>query len=234
MHQDLINCKLCLRLTKWCQTVAKEKRAAYTGETYWGRPVPSFGDSKARILIVGLAPGAHGANRTGRMFTGDRSGDWLFGALHSVDLASQPTSVSRNDGLKLNDTYITAVVHCAPPDNKPTIEERDRCLPYLVQELEELRNVRVIVALGSFAWDGTLLALNQLELTTKPKPKFGHGVETMIGPYHLIGSYHPSQQNTFTGKLTKPMLRSIFERAKTISSTAGSRRPSRSSLAPRA
>jgi uracil-DNA glycosylase family 4 len=169
--------------------------------------VPGFGDPAARLVVVGLAPAANGANRTGRMFTGDRSGDWLYAALHRAGLASQPTSTGRDDGLRLNDTWITAIVRCAPPANRPAIEERDNCLPYLVSELRKLERARSILCLGAYAWDGALLALRELgHPAPKPKPRFGHGARADVGPYALTGSFHPSQQNTFTGKLTEGML----------------------------
>jgi uracil-DNA glycosylase family 4 len=203
-------------LVRWREQAAREKRAAYRDEEYWGRPVPSFGDPQARVLVCGLAPAAHGGNRTGRIFTGDRSGDWLFAALHRAGFANQPTSAHRNDGLRLTDCYVTACVHCAPPDNKPTPDERDNCLHYLVEELGLLGRVRVVVCLGSFAWDGVLRCLAARGLTMKPRPRFAHGAEAAIGPYTLIGSYHPSQQNTFTGRLTTAMLDAIFCRARIL------------------
>jgi uracil-DNA glycosylase family 4 len=177
--------------------------------------VPGFGDPDARMLIVGLAPAAHGGNRTGRVFTGDRSGDWLFASMYRTGWANQPTSVDRNDGLRLIDAYISAVVKCAPPANKPTIDERDRCLPYLARELSILTEVKVVVALGSFGWDGALRTLAQLGTAIpKPKPRFGHLAEVELGPYVLLGSFHPSQQNTFTGKLTEPMMDAVLTRAR--------------------
>jgi uracil-DNA glycosylase family 4 len=214
LNKCIISCRLCPRLVRWREKVAREKRAAYRDETYWGRPVPGFGDPQARVLICGLAPAAHGGNRTGRVFTGDRSGDWLFAALHRAGFASQPTSIHRKDGLRLTSCYITACVRCAPPDNHPTPKERDNCLPYLVKELQVLRHVRVIICLGSFAWNGALRALTACGLAMEPKPRFGHGAEAVIGPYTLLGCYHPSQQNTFTGRLTEPMLDAIFRRAR--------------------
>jgi len=195
-----------------------EKRASYRDETYWGRPVPAFGDPEARILVVGLAPAAHGANRTGRMFTGDRSGDWLYGALHRAGLASQPESVSRQDGLALTDVFVTAAVRCAPPANKPTIDERDACRPWLEEEFRLLPDLRVVVTLGQFAYTQTLRILADGGLAVpRPRPRFGHGVEVPLegGPV-LIGSYHPSQQNTFTGKLTQDMFGAIWARARTL------------------
>ncbi|HJP65399.1 MAG TPA: uracil-DNA glycosylase, partial [Actinomycetota bacterium] len=196
---EIVTCRRCPRLVAWREQVAREKRAAFADQTYWGRPVPGFGDPEARILVVGLAPAAHGGNRTGRIFTGDRSGDFLFEALHACGLANQPTSVSRDDGLRLRGVYIAAVDRCAPPGNRPTPEERDNCLPYLARELQILPDLRVIVALGSFAWDGVLRALSVVGLDPpRPKPRFGHLGRTAVGPYRLLGCYHPSQQNTFT------------------------------------
>jgi uracil-DNA glycosylase family 4 len=214
LHAKVTACRACPRLVEWREGCAADPPKRYRGETYWARPVPGFGDPAARIAVVGLAPAAHGANRTGRMFTGDRSGDWLYGAMHRAGLASQPESVSAGDGLRLRDAYVTAVVRCAPPDNKPATVERDECLPYLSRELELLSNARVLVCLGAFAWDGALraLRLNGVE-TPRPKPRFGHLAEAMVGPYALIGSFHPSQQNTFTGRLTVEMLDAVFARA---------------------
>jgi uracil-DNA glycosylase family 4 len=216
LQQRVVDCRLCDRLVAWREQVAKEKRAAYREETYWGRPVPSFGDARARVLICGLAPAAHGGNRTGRVFTGDRSGDWLFAALHRAGFANQPMSRGRDDGLELRDCYITACVHCAPPANRPTPEERDACLPYLVEELRLLTSVKVIVCLGGFAWDGALRALRQIGLANVRRPKFGHAASARVGGYILLGCYHPSQQNTFTGRLTESMLDRVFRRARTL------------------
>jgi uracil-DNA glycosylase len=211
------SCTACPRLVAWRHEVAAEPPRRYRGEEYWARPVPGFGDPEARLLIVGLAPAAHGGNRTGRVFTGDRSGDWLFAALHRTGFANQPTSVSRDDGLELIGAYVAAVVRCAPPANRPTPAERDTCLPYLVTELRLLERVRAIVALGAFAWDGALRALAAAgHPTPRPKPRFGHGAEAGIGPYTMIGTYHPSQQNTFTGKLTEEMLDAVFARAREL------------------
>ena len=202
---------------QWREQVAEEKRAAYRDWNYWGKPVPSLGDDAPQVLVVGLAPAAHGANRTGRMFTGDRSGDWLFRALHETGFANQAEAVSRDDGLTLRGLRITAAVHCAPPLNKPTRQERDACRPFLENELELVApTLRVMVALGSFGWGVALWALAQLGHEVRPKPKFGHLAEVQVGPYTLIGSYHPSQQNTFTGRLTRPMLRAVFERAREL------------------
>ena len=208
-------CERCPRLVAWRGEVAADPPRRYRGQEYWARPVPGFGDPDARLLIVGLAPAAHGANRTGRMFTGDRSGDWLYAALHRAGFANQPTATHRGDGLRLCDAYVGAVVRCAPPANRPTTEERDNCLPYLVAELELLERVEVIVALGAFAWDGALRALAAAgEPIPRPKPRFGHGAETTVGGYTMLGTYHPSQQNTFTGKLTREMLDRVFARAR--------------------
>jgi uracil-DNA glycosylase family 4 len=216
LSQDVTRCRKCPRLVAWREEIAREKRAAFKDEEYWGKPVPGFGDPEARLVLVGLAPAAHGANRTGRMFTGDRSGDWLYRSLHRAGFANQPESVSRGDGLTLNDVYVTAMVRCAPPANKPTIEERDQCLGYLLDELNLLSSARILLALGKFGWDGALMALARLGFAVKPKPKFSHGAEVEVGPYVLLGSFHPSQQNTFTGKLTQPMFDGVFERAKMI------------------
>jgi uracil-DNA glycosylase len=187
--------------------------ARFRDEPYWGRPLPGFGDPDARVLIVGLAPAAHGGNRTGRVFTGDASGDFLWRALCDVGMADRPSSRRADDGLTLSDAYIAAAVRCAPPLNKPTIEERDNCLPYLEREIAILDTIRVIVPLGQFGWDAVLLALARLGHAVRPKPRFGHGAEVTVGLYRLVGSYHPSQQNTFTGKLTAPMLVAVLGRA---------------------
>ena len=198
--------------------MAATKRAGYAEETYWGRPVPGFGDPAAKLLIIGLAPAAHGGNRTGRIFTGDRSGDWLFASLHRTGWANQPHSLHRGDGLRLENAYITAAVRCAPPANKPTTVERDTCHPYLVRELLLLTDVRLIVALGSYAWNAALAACSAAgQPQLRPKPRFGHGAEAVLGRFTLLGSYHPSQQNTFTGKLTEPMLDDVFARARQLS-----------------
>jgi uracil-DNA glycosylase family 4 len=215
LNEQIIACRRCPRLVAWREQVARDKRAAYRAESYWGRPVPGFGDPKARVLICGLAPAAHGGNRTGRIFTGDRSGDWLFGALYRTGFANQPTSLYRGDGLRLADCYISACVRCAPPANRPTIDERDACLPYLAADLRLLDRVDRIVCLGSFAWDGALRALRVLGHMPARKPRFGHGAEAVVGPYTLIGCYHPSQQNTFTGRLTQDMLDAVLARAAT-------------------
>ncbi len=211
-------CRCCPRLVEWREASAANPPRRFQGEDYWARPVAGFGDPEARLAIVGLAPAAHGANRTGRMFTGDRSGDWLYAALHRAGYANQSESVRPGDGLRLRDAYVTAVVRCAPPANRPSPAERDTCLPYLVRELELLESCRIIVALGAFAWDGALRALRALQVEMpRPRPRFGHGAELSIGRWRLLGCYHPSQQNTFTGRLTEPMLDRIFSRARELS-----------------
>ena len=215
LTRDITTCRTCARLVRCREAAAADIPKRFTGQSYWARPIPGFGDPAARLLVVGLAPAAHGGNRTGRVFTGDRSGDWLYGALHRAGFANQATSTCRDDGMVLTDAYVSTVVRCAPPDNKPTPRERDLCLPFLVRELELLRSVRAILALGAFAWDGTLRALAALGHDVgKPRPAFGHGAEARIGPYGLLGSYHVSQQNTFTGRLTEPMLDAVFARAR--------------------
>jgi uracil-DNA glycosylase len=217
LSHEITRCTLCPRLVEWRREAAEHPPKRFAGEEYWARPVPGFGDPAARILIVGLAPAAHGGNRTGRVFTGDRSGDWLFAAMHRARLANQPVSVSADDGLELHDAWVTAVVKCAPPDNKPTTEERDTCLPYLGRELELLGDARVIVALGAFGWDGALRALRDSGLEVpKPRPRFGHCAETKVGGHTLLGCFHPSQQNTFTGVLTEEMLDEVLARARQL------------------
>jgi uracil-DNA glycosylase len=214
LRKEIVSCDRCPRLVEWREQTAANPPRRYRGEEYWGRPLPGFGDPGARVLLVGLAPAAHGGNRTGRMFTGDRSGDWLYAALHRAGLANQALSVHRDDGLRLTDAYVTAVNRCPPPANKPTPAERDNCLPFLVRELALLERAQVIVTLGSYAWAGTLLALRERgDEVPRPKPRFGHGAEVAVGPYTLLGCYHPSQQNTFTGRLTEPMLDDVFARA---------------------
>jgi len=213
LEQEIVECRRCPRLVEWREEVARVKRASFADETYWGRPLPGFGDPDARVCILGLAPAAHGGNRTGRIFTGDRSGDWLFGALWRAGFANQPESVSLDDGLTLTDCFVAAAVRCAPPANRPLPIERDNCLPYFTRELEQLARVEVIVCLGGFAWDAALRVLGP---PPRPRPKFAHGAELAIGDRTLIGCYHVSQQNTFTGRLTEPMLDAIFARAKEV------------------
>jgi uracil-DNA glycosylase family 4 len=214
LRNDIVSCRRCPRLVEWRERAAREKRASFANWEYWGRPVPGFGDLHARILIVGLAPAAHGGNRTGRIFTGDRSGDFLFDVVFRCGLSNQPTSVSRDDGLQLRDLYIASVNRCCPPGNRPTPAERDNCLPFLIREIQLLERVNVVAGLGSFAWDGALRALQSLgHPIPRPRPRFGHGAEARVGPYVLLGSFHPSQQNTFTGKLTSDMLEAVLRRA---------------------
>jgi uracil-DNA glycosylase family 4 len=217
LDREVIACRRCPRLVAWREEVARVKRASFAAEEYWGKPLPGFGDPGAKVFVLGLAPAAHGGNRTGRIFTGDRSGDWLFASMWRTGFANQPTSVSRDDGLELTGAYVAAAVRCAPPANRPLPSERDNCLPYLVRELSLLESVRVIVTLGSFAWDAALRVLVALgEPRVRPRPKFGHGATAEVGRFTLLGSYHPSQQNTFTGKLTEPMLDDVFRRAKQL------------------
>lgn len=212
VEADIVGCRVCPRLVAWREQVAREKRAAFRDVEYWGRPVPGFGDPDAELLIVGLAPAAHGGNRTGRVFTGDRSGDWLFGALYRAGYANQPTSTARDDGLALHGAYVSACVRCAPPGNAPLPSERDACLPYLAREMRLLARVRAIVCLGAFAYDG-LARLTGL----RPRPAFGHAVEARLPDGRaVVCSFHPSQQNTFTGKLTQPMFDAIFVRAREL------------------
>jgi uracil-DNA glycosylase family 4 len=216
LNRCIIHCRKCPRLVAWREQIARDRRAAYRDEEYWGRPLTGFGDARARLLVCGLAPAAHGGNRTGRVFTGDRSGDWLYGALYRAGFANQPVSLHCNDGLRLQNCYVTACVRCAPPANRPTPQERDACLAYLVEELRILRHVQVIVCLGAFAWDGTLRAMRILGWGVRRKPSFGHRAEATLGPYRLLGCYHPSQQNTFTGRLTRPMLDAVMARARSL------------------
>ncbi len=214
LEARVVACRACPRLVAWREEVARVKRAAFADQTYWGRPAPGFGDPDARVLVLGLAPAAHGANRTGRVFTGDRSGDWLYASMYRTAFANQPTSVAIDDGLQLRGAWVAAAVRCAPPANKPTPAERDRCLPYARDELALLPGVRVIVCLGAFAWDAALRILPGPAV--RPRPRFGHLAEAQVGGYVLLGSYHPSQQNTFTGKLTEPMLDAVFLRAREV------------------
>jgi uracil-DNA glycosylase family 4 len=218
IRDDVIVCRLCPRLVAWREEVAREKVARFADQEYWGRPVPGFGDPNAAVLVLGLAPAAHGGNRTGRIFTGDRSGDFLFASMHRTGFANQPTSVSRDDGLRLQGGYVAAVNRCAPPANRPTPAERDNCLPYLQREIAALPALRVIVALGAFAWDGALRVLSAHGHVVKPRPRFGHLTEKAVGPYLLLGCFHPSQQNTFTGRLTAKMMDEVFERARELAS----------------
>jgi len=216
LQDRIITCHLCPRLVEWRERVARERVRRFADQRYWGKPVPSFGDPRARLLVLGLAPAAHGGNRTGRIFTGDRSGDWLFRALHKAGFASQQTSIDRNDGLRLLDCYVTAAVRCAPPQNKPTPPENANCRPYLLRELELLSRLRVIVALGRFAFDAVIASVGLLQPSSR-RPDFKHGAEiSLTGGVTLIASFHPSQQNTFTGKLTEPMFDRVFTRAQKI------------------
>jgi uracil-DNA glycosylase family 4 len=213
LHARLVDCRRCPRLVDWREQVAREKRAAFADEEYWGRPVPGFGDPGAQLVIVGLAPAAHGANRTGRMFTGDRSGDFLYAALHRAGYASQPTSTRLGDGLVLTDCFITAPVKCAPPANKPLPSERDNCAPWLEAELALLDRARVFLCLGAIGWAAALRALGG------PRAKFAHGAEAAAGPYMAVASFHVSQQNTFTGRLTPAMFAAILARCRTLTAT---------------
>ena len=229
LEREVVGCRRCPRLVAWREQIARERKAAYATQEYWGKPLPGFGDPRARVLMLGLAPAAHGANRTGRIFTGDRSGDFLYAAMWRAGLASQPTSTAREDGLRLHDAWVTATVRCAPPANKPAPEERDACLPWSVRELALLKRARVIVCLGAFAWDAALRLSVTIGATEdggggiavaappvvlpRPRPRFGHGAEYTGARYTLIGCYHPSQQNTFTGKLTEPMIDAVLTRA---------------------
>ena len=230
LRAEVCECRRCPRLVEWREQVALEKRASYRDDDYWGRGVPGFGDPAAAVLVLGLAPAAHGANRTGRVFTGDRSGDWLFRAMYRAGFANQPTSVSADDGLVLHDAWVTAAVKCAPPGNTPLPEERDQCRPYLVRELVMLERLRLVVCLGGFAYDAACRHFG-----VRPRPKFGHGVEVGISDASdreltLLCSFHPSQQNTFTGRLTEAMLDDIFTRAATKRSGQDSSRKPRGIL----
>jgi uracil-DNA glycosylase family 4 len=228
LTEEISRCRDCQRLVQWREQVAAERRAAFAGEEYWGRPLPGFGDPAARLLVFGLAPAAHGANRTGRMFTGDRSGDFLFAALFRAGFANQPSSVRRDDGLRLRGAWISAAVRCAPPANRPTPAEREQCLPWSVRELRLLRDVRMILCLGAFAWDAALRLTAALAdppaALPRPRPAFGHAAEFRADCYTLLGCYHPSQQNTFTGKLTEPMIDAVLERARELTENAPSER----------
>jgi uracil-DNA glycosylase family 4 len=213
VERRVVGCRRCPRLVEWRERVARERRASFADEEYWGRPVPGFGDPRARVYVLGLAPAAHGGNRTGRVFTGDRSGDWLFASMHRTGFASQPTSERLGDGLRLRAAFVGAAVRCAPPANKPLPAERDNCLPYAAEELRLLPRVRVVVCLGQFAWDAAPRLLG-----VRPKPRFGHLAEHAVAERGLVmlASFHPSQQNTFTGKLTEPMMDAVFERAREL------------------
>ncbi len=226
--QQISACRRCPRLVSWREQVARERRAAFAHEEYWGRPLPGFGDLGARLLVLGLAPAAHGGNRTGRVFTGDRSGDFLFAALWRTGFANQPTSIDADDGLRLRDAWIAAAVRCAPPANRPTPAERDACLPWSVGELALLEDVRAILCLGAFAWDAALRLRAMLADPNapplRPRPRFAHAAELRGERYSLIGCYHPSQQNTFTGRLTAPMIDSVLVRARELAvETSGER-----------
>ena len=212
IQQRVVDCRRCPRLVAWREQVAREKRASFAAEHYWGRPIPGFGDPEAAVYVLGLAPAAHGGNRTGRVFTGDRSGDWLFASMHRTGFANQPESVRLGDGLRLTGLFVAAAVRCAPPANRPLPAERDACMPYAAEELRLMESVRVILCLGGFAWDAAC-RLHSL----RPRPRFGHGAEHGLGDGRtLLGCFHPSQQNTFTGRLTEPMTDAVFERARRI------------------
>jgi uracil-DNA glycosylase family 4 len=224
LDERISGCRACPRLVAWREEVARVKRASFREEDYWGRPVPGLGPADARIAVVGLAPAAHGGNRTGRVFTGDRSGDWIFAALWRAGLANQPTSVAKDDGLELTDVRVCAAVRCAPPANAPTPEERDTCSPWLARELALLPRLRVVVVLGGFGWTALWPVLGAAGyVLPRPRPPFGHGVEVELagphGPLTLLGSYHVSQQNTFTGRLTEPMLDAVLARATGLASS---------------
>jgi uracil-DNA glycosylase family 4 len=214
LSDEIVACRRCPRLVEWREQVAQEKVKRFRDETYWGRPLPGFGDPDARILLLGLAPAAHGGNRTGRVFTGDASGDFLWAGLHGAGMADRPASRRADDGLTLRDVYITAAVRCAPPANRPTIDERDACAPFLVREIALLSELRVVVALGQFGWDAAVRTFAALGHGVRPRPRFGHAAEVRVGPWTLLGSYHPSQQNVFTGRLTAPMFDSVIGRAR--------------------
>ena len=220
LTEEVVTCRACPRLVAWREEVASTKRAAFAHEIYWARPVPGFGDPEARVVLVGLAPAAHGGNRTGRVFTGDRSGDFLFASLHRTGFANQPTSVRVDDGLRMVDAYVTPAVRCAPPANKPTPAERDECLPYLMREFQLLKAMRVVIALGAFGYEAAWTALRAaavagLELPVR-RPRFAHGLEVPCGALTIVCTFHPSQQNTFTGRLTPAMLDSVLARARAL------------------
>jgi uracil-DNA glycosylase len=233
LQREVVDCRRCPRLVAWREQVARERKAAFAEQEYWGRPLPGFGDPRARLLVLGLAPAAHGANRTGRMFTGDRSGDFLYAAMWRTGLASQPSATARDDGLRLRGAWVTAAVRCAPPANKPAPDERDACLPWSVRELKLLRHVSVILCLGAFAWDAALRLSTAVAsggateqpagdldaVMPRPRPRFAHGAEYQGARYTLLGCYHPSQQNTFTGRLTEPMIDAVFARARDLAGT---------------
>ena len=220
LAEEIGRCRDCPRLVQWREQIADERRAAFALQEYWGRPLPGFGDPAARLLVFGLAPAAHGANRTGRMFTGDRSGDFLFSALWRTGFANQPTSVHRDDGLRLHGAWISAAVRCAPPANRPTGAEREACLPWSVRELQLLAGAQTILCLGAFAWDAALRLISTLadppKSLPRPRPRFGHAAEFRAERYTLLGCYHPSQQNTFTGKLTESMIDTVLLRARDL------------------
>ena len=217
LEQCIVACRRCPRLVEWREQVAREKRAAFRNERYWGKPLPGFGDAGARVYVLGLAPTAHGGNRTGRVFTGDRSADWLFASMHRTGFANQPNSDNVGDGLRLDGAFVTAAVRCAPPANKPLPSERDNCLPYARAELALLEGVRAIVCLGGFAWDAACRVLE----VERPRPRFGHGAEHALPDGRtILGCYHPSQQNTFTGRLTEEMIDAVFARARELGGRA--------------
>lgn len=232
LEREVVACRDCPRLVKHRERVASLRTKRFASEKYWGRAVPSFGDRRARLLVVGLAPAAHGANRTGRLFTGDRSGDWLYAAMHRFGFANQPSSVGKSDGLLLVDAYVTAVARCAPPGNKPTRDELVRCRHFLVREIEALVNLQVVLALGGTAFRGFLAAWKERGLPLeRPVPKFAHGSEHVLARgVRLLGCYHPSQQNTFTGRLTRPMFHRVFQRARTLMHSASIAPPARATL----